>query len=47
MKFWKGFESTNFQPSFTNRLTLSLLWPALFVVNKSYRKNFQKALRGR
>jgi hypothetical protein len=46
-KFWKGFRRTNFQPSLGNRVALSLLWPALLVVNKSYRQNFQKALKGR
>ena len=44
-KFWKGFRNTNFSPE-TNRLFLSLLWPILFVANKSYRKNFKKALKG-
>ncbi len=45
-KFWKGFKRTNFNPSLPNRLVLALLWPALLVSNKSYRKNFQKALKG-
>jgi hypothetical protein len=45
-KLWKGFERTNFNRSFANRLTLSLLWPALIVANKSYRRNFTKALKG-
>ncbi|MBE9125051.1 MULTISPECIES: hypothetical protein [unclassified Coleofasciculus] len=45
-KFWKGFNRTNFNPSLPNRLYLSLLWPALLVMNKSYRKNFTKALKG-
>ncbi|MFW6264281.1 MAG: hypothetical protein ACOC3E_02015 [Cyanobacteriota bacterium] len=45
-KFWKGFRRTNFEPSLPNRLYLSLLWPALVIANKSYRKNFQKALKG-
>lgn len=45
-KFWQGYDRTNFQPSFVQRVTLALLWPALLIVNKSYRKNFQKALRG-
>ena len=44
-KFWKGFRNTNFSPS-TNRMLLSLLWPILFVANKSYRQNFRKALKG-
>ncbi len=46
-KFWQGFERTNFQRSFGNRVVLALLWPALVVVNKAYRQNFQKALKGR
>ncbi|MGQ4648384.1 hypothetical protein [Lyngbya aestuarii] len=45
-KFWKGFGRTNFNPSFTNRLSLSLLWPVLIITNKPYRKNFTKALKG-
>ena len=45
-KFWKGFKRTNFNQSLPNRLMLALLWPALVIVNKSYRKNFQKALKG-
>jgi hypothetical protein len=45
-KFWKGFERTNFSRSLPNRVALSLLWPALIVANKSYRKNFTKALKG-
>ncbi|NJL84610.1 MAG: hypothetical protein HC890_19850 [Chloroflexaceae bacterium] len=44
--FWKGFKRTNFSRSFSNRLTLSLLWPVLLVTNKNYRQNFQKALKG-
>jgi hypothetical protein len=45
-KFWTGFERTNFNRSLPNRITLSLLWPALIVANKSYRRNFTKALKG-
>ncbi|WGV28836.1 hypothetical protein [Halotia branconii] len=45
-KFWTGFRRTNFTPSISNRLGLSLLWPALFISNKSYRQNFRKALKG-
>lgn len=45
-KFWKGFERTNFTPNLPNRIGLALLWPALFVTNKSYRRNFKKALKG-
>lgn len=45
-KFWAGFRKTNFNPNLPNKLILSLLWPGLLVANKSYRKNFQKALKG-
>ncbi|MBW4427607.1 MAG: hypothetical protein KME50_24995 [Nostoc desertorum CM1-VF14] len=45
-KFWKGFTRTNFNPTLTNRIGLSLLWPALFITNQSYRRNFRKALKG-
>ena len=45
-KFWKGFERTNFSRSLPNRIMLSLLWPVLIIANKSYRKNFTKALKG-
>jgi hypothetical protein len=45
-KFWQGFNRTNFEQSFGNRAIFSLFWPALFIVNKSYRKNFAKALKG-
>ncbi|MBE9054116.1 hypothetical protein IQ243_27730 [Nostocales cyanobacterium LEGE 11386] len=45
-KFWSGFERTNFSQTLPNRLGLSLLWPALFIANKSYRRNFRKALKG-
>jgi hypothetical protein len=46
-KFWAGYERTNFNPGLPSRLTLSLLWPILFAANPGYRKNFQKALKGK
>ena len=45
-KFWNGFHRTNFSRGLSSRLTLSLLWPALLIANKSYRQNFRKALKG-
>jgi hypothetical protein len=45
-KFWKGFRRTNFSSSVPNRILLGVLWPVLVVINKSYRQNFQKALKG-
>lgn len=44
MKFWSGFRQTNFS---AGRILLTLFWPACFVINPSYRRNFRKALRGR
>lgn len=45
-KFWKGFNRTNFSRGVVNKLLLSSLWPVLLIANKSYRRNFQKALKG-
>jgi len=44
-KFAAGFEATTYEPKF--KLPLAAAWPVLFVVNGKYRKNFQKALKGR
>jgi hypothetical protein len=41
-KFWTGFDRTNFNQG---RLYLTLLWPIL-IANKSYRQNFNRALKG-
>ncbi len=45
-KFWTGYGLTNFNRSFPVRITLSLLWPVLVLMNASYRKNFVKILKG-
>lgn len=45
-KFWTGYSRTNFTPGLPNKILLSLLWPALVITNRSYRQNFQKALKG-
>jgi hypothetical protein len=45
-KLWTGFNRTNFTQTLSNRLGLSLLWPVLLIANKSYRRNFRKALKG-
>lgn len=42
VRFWNGFNRTNFTQ---NRAVLTLLWP-LFLTNKNYRQNFNKALKG-
>ncbi|WP_421655484.1 hypothetical protein [Leptothermofonsia sp. ETS-13] len=41
-KFWTGFRRTNFSEG---RVYLALLWPVL-IFNKSYRHNFNRALKG-
>lgn len=41
-KFWAGFSKTNFESS---RLQLTLFWPVL-LFNRSYRRNFNRALKG-
>ena len=46
-KFIRGYRYTNFNRQFPTKLSLALLWPALLVINSSYRQNFQKALKGR
>lgn len=45
-KFWIGYHRTNFQQTLPKRLSLSLLWPVLLLTNKSYRRNFNRALKG-
>ncbi|WP_322742631.1 hypothetical protein [Synechocystis salina] len=46
-RFLSGYRHTNFNRSLATRVSLALLWPGLLLVNPSYRKNFQKALKGR
>lgn len=41
-KFWTGFHRTQFSQG---RFHLALLWP-IFMFSRSYRQNFQRALRG-
>jgi hypothetical protein len=44
-KFLSGFRHTNFNHD-ASRFYLALLWPALVLTNKSYRRNFNRALKG-
>ena len=46
-KFLSGYDRTNFNASLPGKIGLALLWPVLLVGNKSYRRNFNKALKGR
>lgn len=42
-KFWAGFKRTNFSEG---KVKLTLLWPLLLASSKSYRENFNRALKG-
>lgn len=42
-RFWNGFGRTHFSQG---KLQLTLLWPLLLLTNKSYRQNFNRALKG-
>ncbi|MEM0979780.1 MAG: hypothetical protein AAGH78_05845 [Cyanobacteria bacterium P01_H01_bin.58] len=42
-RFWNGFHRTNFSQG---KLGLTLLWPVYLITNKSYRQNFNRALKG-
>ena len=46
-KFLSGYRRTNFSASLPGRIGLAVLWPVLLIGNKSYRRNFNKALKGR
>ena len=46
-KFLSGYRLTNFSSGLPGKIGLALLWPVLLIGNKSYRRNFQKALKGR
>lgn len=46
-KFISGYHRTNFNSSLPGKIGFALLWPVLLIANKSYRRNFQKALKGR
>ena len=42
-KFWAGFKRTNFSEG---KVKLTVLWPLLLASSKSYRENFNRALKG-
>ncbi|MBE7381726.1 MAG: hypothetical protein F6J95_009990 [Leptolyngbya sp. SIO1E4] len=42
-RFWQGFHRTNFSQG---KVWLTLLWPVYLIANKSYRENFNRALKG-
>ncbi|MBE9159519.1 hypothetical protein IQ265_22185 [Nodosilinea sp. LEGE 06152] len=42
-KFWTGFNRTHFTEG---KVKFTLLWPLFLALNKSYRENFSRALKG-
>ncbi len=46
-RFSTNFNRTNFQGNFVMKTGLAILWPVLYVVNGSYRQNFNRTLSGR
>lgn len=42
-KFWTGFNRTNFSEG---KVKFTVLWPLFLVMSKSYRNNFNRALKG-
>lgn len=42
-RFYVGFSRTSYQSGF--RIPLALAWPLFFVVNGSFRANFQKSIK--
>jgi hypothetical protein len=42
-KFWTGFNRTNFTEG---KVKFTVLWPLFLALNKSYRENFNRALKG-
>jgi hypothetical protein len=44
--FWRGFKHTHYSRGLGNQLKFTLLWPVFMATSTSYRKNFQRALRG-
>jgi hypothetical protein len=45
-KFSRNFNKTNYQRTLPTKIVLALLWPVCYIVNGSYRQNFNRALKG-
>ena len=44
VKFASGFSRTSYSNNLATKITLAALWPALYAVNPSFRKNFKRAM---
>ncbi|CAM6046514.1 unnamed protein product [Sphagnum compactum] len=45
VRFWSGFTRTTYNSSASTKLGMTALWPVLFLVSKTYRSNFKKAIQ--
>ncbi|CAM6023907.1 unnamed protein product [Sphagnum balticum] len=45
VRFWSGFTRTTYDSSASTKLGMTALWPVLFLVSKTYRSNFKKAVQ--
>eukprot|EP00894_Picocystis_sp_ML_P000684 jgi/Pico_ML_1/51201/g2278.t1 len=44
-KFWKGYRNTTYGESIAVKTSITALWPVLFLLSKSFRGNFNRALK--
>mmetsp|Transcript_5880 Transcript_5880/g.20650 ORF Transcript_5880/g.20650 Transcript_5880/m.20650 type:complete len:123 (-) Transcript_5880:2174-2542(-) len=44
-KFWKGYRNTTYGDSIAIKTSITALWPILFLLSKSFRGNFNRALK--
>lgn len=43
-RFYSGFRKTTYADSSATKISMTALWPVLFLVSKAYRSNFKKAV---
>jgi hypothetical protein len=43
-RFYSGFRKTTYADSSATKISMTALWPVLFVASKAYRSNFKKAV---
>ncbi|KAG0570521.1 hypothetical protein M758_6G162300 [Ceratodon purpureus] len=43
-RFYSGFQKTTYADSSATKISMTALWPVLFVASKAYRDNFKKAI---
>lgn len=43
-RFYSGFRKTTYADSSATKISMTALWPVLFLASKAYRDNFKKAI---